>query len=239
MKNLKQLSVVFGVHPLVELLKAKKRKLRTIYTLKPEPKSFAQLKKYWPKYPVDIQYVNRATLDKIAGSSDHQGIVGMADPLEVMKKFFNPERQPRIILLDGIQDPRNLGAIIRSAYCTGFDGVVLCEKNSSPLNATAIKASAGLAEHTAFYKAPSIKQAILEVHNAGYHPYLTTLTDGKNALDISYETPLCLVIGNEEKGISKEIFNQGTRITLPQKTPDISYNASVAAGIFMFLIKNQ
>ncbi|OGB97212.1 23S rRNA (guanosine(2251)-2'-O)-methyltransferase RlmB [candidate division TM6 bacterium RIFCSPHIGHO2_12_FULL_36_22] len=240
MKNtIKKQELVFGVHPLIELLKAKKRKLYTLYTTKPEPKAFAQLKKYWPKYPVNIQYVKREALHKLADSTDHQGFVAYAAPLQINTQFFNPEIHKNLVLLDGIQDPRNLGAIIRSAYCTGIDGIILCSKNSAPLTAAAIKASAGLAEHANFYIVPSIKAALELLKQAGYNIYLTTLDNGTNALTVEYKQPLCLVIGNEEKGISKETFGKGTKITLPQKTSDISYNASVAAGIFMFLIMNQ
>ncbi|HJM68725.1 MAG TPA: RNA methyltransferase [Candidatus Babeliales bacterium] len=240
MKNtVKQQDIVFGVHPLVELLKAKKRKLYTLYTTKPEPRSMAQLKKYWPKYPVNIQYVKRDALHKLAGTTDHQGFVGFAAPLQINKKFFNPEIQKNLVLLDGVQDPRNLGAIIRSAYCTGVDGIILCSKNSAPLTASAVKSSAGLAEHVAFYIAPSINAALELLKQAGYNVYLTTLDKGTNALTVEYKHPLCLVIGNEEKGISKNTLGKGMKITLPQRSADISYNASVAAGIFMFLIMNQ
>ncbi|MBT4856219.1 RNA methyltransferase [bacterium] len=235
--NTKKQEMVFGVHPLIELLKAKKRKIYTLYTTKPEPRSLIQIKKYWPQYPVSIQYVKRDVLHKLAGTEDHQNLVALAAPLQINKKFFNPERHKNLVLLDGIQDTRNLGAIIRSAYCTGVDGIILCAKNSAPLNASAIKASAGLAEHTNFYIAPSPKGAIELLKEAGYHIYLTTLDHGTDALSITYKHPLCLVIGNEEKGITKDMY--GTKITLPQRTPDISYNASVAAGIFMFLIMNQ
>ncbi len=237
-KTNKKQELVFGAHPLIELLKAKKRKLYTLYTTRPEPKAFAQLKKYWPKYPVNLQYVKREVLHKLADTEDHQGLVAFAAPLQINNKFFNPETHKNLVLLDGIQDPRNLGAIIRSAYCTGFDGIILCAKNSAPLTAAAIKASAGLAEHTNFYIAPSIKGAGELLKQAGYRVYLTTLDKGAtSALKVKYEQPLCLVIGNEERGISKDA--KGMRITLPQKTADISYNASVAAGIFMFLIINQ
>lgn len=230
-------TLVFGIHPIRELLKAKRRKLLTVYTTKPVPKGVEPLLCVLPS-SIPMQYVTREVLHRIAGTTDHQGIVAWATPLKFESQFFNPRTNPFIVLLDSIQDPRNLGAILRSAYCTNVSGVILLRKKSAPLNAVALKASAGLAEHLAFYEAPSAAAAITELKKAGYTIYLAML-GGENATVISYKEPLCLVIGNEATGISPEIAKTGIRIMLPQKSPDISYNASVAAGILFFLIATQ
>ena len=227
--------LIFGIHPILELLKAKKRKLVVIYTTKQTPKGFQDIEKFLTK-SVPIQYVEREVLHKLAGTTDHQGVVAYATPLVIRKKFFDPAKEKFLLMLDGIQDVRNLGAIIRSAYCTGVDGIIMIKKHGAPLNASALKASAGLAEHVELYGAPSASAAAQELKKAGYNLYLAVVENGKNATEVSYEKPLCLVIGSEALGISKEILSSGTRITLPQRTPDISYNASVAAGILLFLI---
>ena len=227
--------LIFGMHPIIELLKAKRRKLITIYTTKPTPKGWQNIEKLLPKYKVPIQYVSRDVLHRMAGSTDHQGIVAWVQPFPFRKNPFDPKKQQFLLMLDGIQDPRNLGAILRSAHCTGADGVVLTKKGASPLNAVAIKASAGLAEHLEIYQSPSAQAAAQELASAGYNLYLATLK-GESALESTYKKPLCLIIGGEATGITKSILGMGTQITLPQRTSDISYNASVAAGILLFLI---
>lgn len=232
-----QQDLIFGIHPIVELLKAKRRRIITLYTTKPVPKSFDQIVRLLPS-SVAIQYVARDILHRIAGTTDHQGVVAWATALPFEQKFFNPEKQKFIVMLDGIQDPRNLGAIIRSAYCTNADGILLIKKQGAPLNAVALKSSAGLAEYMAFYMAPSAKAAVELLKKAGYNLYLAAL-GGSDARSVSYTMPLCLVIGNEAVGISPEILHAGTQVMLAQKTADISYNASVAAGIILFLIASQ
>ena len=137
-------------------------------------------------------------------------------------------------MLDGVQDVRNLGAILRSAYCCGVDGVVLCSKKGARVNAAALKASAGLAEHVPLFVAPSAQAAVQELQRAGYKLFLTTF-DGQNATQVSYDGPVCIVIGNEAVGVTKGILSAGTKITLPQRHEGISYNASVAAGITLFI----
>lgn len=230
--------MVYGAHPIIELLKAKKRKIISIYTTKPLPKSWDRIAPYLPKAVPNIQYVSRDILDRMAGSSDHMGIIAWVSPFKFVSKPFDPERKPFILLLDSIQDVRNMGAILRSAYCTGVDGIVLCKSKSAPINAAVCKASAGLVEHLDIYLVPSLKSAVVELKKAGYNFYMAVL-DGKKATDIEFKKPSCLVIGNEATGITKDIQSLGQAVTLPQRSPEISYNASVAAGILLFLVAAQ
>jgi len=230
--------LIFGIHPIVELLKAKRRKLISVYTTKPTPHSFYEIERLWPKYPVPIQYVTREVLDRMVGSTDHQGVVAWTQAFPYRKTFFDPKKHTFLVMLDGIQDPRNLGALLRSAYCTGVDGAIIIKKGGAQLTAVAIKSSAGLSEHLEIYAAQSAASAVIDLKNAGYNIYLATF-DGQNAVTCEYQSPLCAVIGGESTGISKIILSSGTHVTLPQKTNDISYNASVAGGILLFLISMQ
>ncbi len=231
--------LVYGINPVIELLKAKKRPLITLYTTKPTPKAWDRIEKLLEGKRVNIQYVMRDALTKIAGTTDHQGVIAWAKPFVYRKKFFEPTKQKHLVLLDGIQDPRNLGAILRSSYCTNFDGVIILQKGAAPLNAAALKASAGLAEHLDIYLTASPATALQELKTAGYHLYVAAFK-GENAHKIAYTDPLCIAIGSEGAGISAQLLKAGTQITLPQKQGhDISYNASVAAGILLFLVGTQ
>ncbi len=229
---------IYGIHPLLEVLKAKKRKVITIYTTKPTPKAWETIEPYLPAYPVNYQYVGREILNKLAQNTDHQGVVALVQPFPFRKKFFDGAKQPYLLMLDGIQDARNMGAILRSAYCTGFNGIILTKKNTAPLNAAALKASAGLAEHMEIFVAASAQEAVLELKKAQFNVFLATF-GGADASAATYTAPLCMVIGGEGFGISKEILKSGTQVTIPQKTKDISYNASVAAGILLFVVSKQ
>ena len=214
-KKEKVYELVFGIHPILELLQAKRRSLVSLYTTKPTPKGWHILA---PKLPLKlpINYVARDVLTRMADNGDHQGFVAWATPFIWRKQPFDPARHTSLLLLDRIQDPRNLGAILRSAYCTNVNGVIVCKKGGAPLSPT----------------------AIIALKKAGYTIYLATL-DGINATTITFKEPFCLVIGNEGTGIASDLLSSGTRITLPQHHADISYNASVAAGILLFLAATQ
>ncbi len=230
--------LIYGIHPTLEVLKARKRKVIAIYTTRPEPKQWSQIAALLPKHGVQIQYVDRDVLTKMVATTDHQSIVTWVQPMVMRKKFFDPAKQRFLLMLDSIQDTRNMGAMLRSAYCAGVEGVIICKKQGAPLNASTLKASAGLAEHLEIYEAPSPEAAVQSLKEAGYNLYLATL-GGNDASTCEYQEPLCLVIGNEAVGISKGILKSGTQITLRQRNTDISYNASVAAGILLFLIGTQ
>ena len=237
MKNQKQFfqDFVYGVHSVLEVLQAKRRKIGIVYTTKLPIKAWPSIEKHLPEY-VAIHRVSRDDLDSIAGTTEHQGVIAFLPPFPFQKVMFNPEKSPFILILDEIQDVRNLGAILRSAYCTGVDGVIICRKNSAPLSPAAFKASAGLAEHLNIFLAPTIASAFQLVKTAGYNMYCATLEQGENATKVEFSAPAALVIGNEEQGIPKTLQTFGTRVLLPQRRPDISYNASVAAGILLFMM---
>ncbi len=230
--------LVYGVHPVIELLKAKKRKILALYTTKPTPKAWDQIQELLPKYPVAVNYVSKDALSNMAGTTDHQGIVGYAAPFVYRSKPFDAQKQKFLLMLDGIQDTRNLGAILRSAYCTGVQGVIITKKNSVSLSAPALKASAGLAEHLEIYLTNSAQSGAQELLAAGYTLYVTAFK-GEPASKANFKSPLCVVIGSEGLGVTPAIIKMGTQITLEQRSPDISYNASVAAGILLYMVGTQ
>ncbi|MBU4269699.1 RNA methyltransferase [Candidatus Dependentiae bacterium] len=238
-KKQNQMDMIYGAHSIIELLKSRKRKLFSIYTTKQLPKSYKRVEQYLPKSVPNIQYVDRLVLDRMAGTTDHMGIVALVAPFQYMTDLKKIAGKNFVLLLDGVKDVRNLGAILRSASCIGVDAVILCQKNGALITAATHKASAGLVEYLDVFLAPSIEYAVSQIDSLGFNFFMAVLDNGKDATTISYKKPICLVIGSEETGISKSVQDKGTLITIPQRSPEISYNASVAAGILMFLLKHN
>jgi len=229
--------IIFGVHAIREVLSIKRRSVYKVYSTDPRPKSFATLQTLIPRH-VEIVTVSRTRLTDIAESPDHQGIVAAVGVFPFRNSCFNPDKFPHIVLLDGIQDPRNVGAIIRSAYCTGFQGIVIPEKQTAPLSGTVVKSAAGLTERIDIYRPLTSTTAFNELKKAGYNMYVAAL-GGERADHVVYQAPTCLVIGNEAVGVHAAFIAQGTRITIPQVARDVSYNAAVAAGILLFMISSR
>src|SRR5689334_14495503 len=93
--------LIYGLHPLIEVLKAKRRKVISIYTTKPTPKGWKDVEDVWPRYPLPIQYVARDVLHRMAGTTEHQGVVAWVHEFPIRKKLFEPAKHPLLIMLDG------------------------------------------------------------------------------------------------------------------------------------------
>ena len=224
--------LIYGIHPLIEIVKARKRKIRRILTT---PETLRKISQYKNKIneTAEIRIVKKDLLNNLCKNNEHQGIVAYVDKRKFPNFHFDVKKYPLIILFDGIQDPRNLGALLRSAYCTNVSGVIFSKRGCSPLTGAAFKASSGLAEYLEICECNSSVEAINFIKKAGYKIFIADFGGKKINEKIPCEGS-CIVIGSEGFGISSSIKKEGEIVSLPQVENEISYNASVAGGIIMF-----
>jgi 23S rRNA (guanosine2251-2'-O)-methyltransferase len=180
----------------------------------------------------------RAHLDRITGNADHQGVVAIAAAaryadLNLLLSNIGPEAI--FVLLDGVEDPRNLGAIIRVAECAGANGVIIPERRSARLSNTVVKASAGALEHIPVARARNMASLIEELKGRGVwvvgvqHPGQIPHTE------YDYSGPLALVFGGEGRGLSRLVREKcDILVYIPMRGKVTSLNVSVAAGIVLF-----
>lgn len=187
-----------------------------------------------------VQTVDRSRLDQIYPA--HQGMLAYVaavdyKTLDDIFDYANEQGEdPFIILLDGVTDPHNLGAIIRSAECAGAHGVVVPERRAAGLGPAAAKAAAGALNYMRIARVKNLNRAIDELKERGAW-VIGTAMDGENALKADLTGPVVLVIGSEGEGISRLTLEKCDRtLTLPMKGSIESLNASVAAGILMYEI---
>ena len=188
---------------------------------------------------VPVQMVERARLDALA--DNHQGMIAFASAYQyaVVDDIINEAKQrnedPFIVILDGVTDPHNLGAVIRTAAAAGAHGVIVPERRAVGLTPAAVKASAGAVEHIRVARVMNLTNEIKRLKNLGIWVYGTAL-EGEDYRDVDFKGPCALVIGSEGDGISRLVREQCDRIvSLPMKNPAIeSLNASVAAGILLY-----
>lgn len=158
--------------------------------------------------------------------------------LDKIISFSKRSTYPLILILDSIQDTHNIGAIIRTAECSGVDGIVITKHNSAPVNETVAKTSAGAVEHVKICSVTNLSQAIKKIKEAGFWIIGSSLSDeSKNYTEVDYKIPLALVLGNEEKGIRRlTADNCDLLIKIPMLGKIQSLNVSVSAGIILFEI---
>ena len=145
-----------------------------------------------------------------------------------------------ILILDEIQDPHNVGAILRSAECSGVNGVILTKHNSATITSTVTKTSAGATEHLKICQVNNLSQTIDELKEKGFWIVGSSLENAKPYTEVDYKIPIALIVGNEEKGIRKLTASKcDFLVKIPMSGIIQSLNVSVATGILLFEILRQ
>ena len=197
------------------------------------------------KHDTVIHYVKRERLDQMSETGKHQGVIAYAAAYDyatvddILKKAEDKGESPFVILLDDIEDPHNLGAIIRTANLAGAHGVIIPKHRASGLTATVVKASAGAINYTPVAKVTNISKTIEELKEKGLW-FVCADMDGTTMYDLDLRGAIGLVIGNEGKGVSRLVKEKCDFVAKVPMFGDIdSLNASVAAGVLAYEIVRQ
>lgn len=190
---------------------------------------------------VQIQVVEKARLDSIA--PNHQGLIAFASAYQystvedILQYAAERGEKPFLMILDGITDPHNLGAIIRTAECTGVHGIIIPQHRSAGLSPSAVKASAGAVEYEKVARVSNLSRTIEQLRKEGIWFYAVTM-NGTDYREVSFEgSGVALVIGAEEDGISRLVLEKcDYTVSIPMVGHIESLNASVASGIMMYRV---
>lgn len=192
-----------------------------------------------------IQFVSKERLSQLAQNRNHQGVVAFAAAYEyvevstILEKAKEKGEDPFLILLDGIEDPHNLGAIIRTANLAGVHGVIIPKRRAVGLTATVAKTSAGAIYHTPVAKVTNMAATIQELKEKGIW-FVCADMGGTTMYDLNLTGPIGLVIGNEGDGVSRLVKENCDMIaSIPMNGNIDSLNASVAAGVLAYEIVRQ
>jgi 23S rRNA (guanosine2251-2'-O)-methyltransferase len=225
-----------------EALRAKRRAIHTLLIRRARQDGrLKSLRDMAEEQRIAIQVVDERQLTEMAGRVVHQGICARVDPIpyidlaDVLEKGDFLTGNPFVVLLDSLQDPRNLGAVLRTAYCAGVDGVVIPHDRSAAPSPLVSKASAGAMEHLPIARVSNINSAMKSLKKGGL--WLAGLEGGaQNSLfDGDLTMPLGLVVGGEEKGLRPLVRRHcDFLVAIPHARDFNSLNASVAAGLAMF-----
>ena len=192
-----------------------------------------------------INFVDKERLDRLAGTGHHQGVVAQAAAYEyaevedILKAAKDKGEAPFIFILDEIEDPHNLGAIIRTANQAGEHGVIIPKRRAVGLTATVAKTSAGAINYTPVAKVTNISKTIEDLKKQGMW-FVCADMDGTTMYDLNLTGPIGLVIGNEGSGVGRLVKEKCDFVaSIPMKGDIDSLNASVAAGVLAYEIVRQ
>ena len=192
-----------------------------------------------------IHYVSRERLDQLSGTGKHQGVIAYAAAYEyaevedMLRLAEEKGEPPFLFILDGIEDPHNLGAIIRTANLAGAHGVIIPKRRAVGLTSTVAKTSAGALNYTPVAKVTNLSATIEELKEKGLW-FVCADMGGEEMYSLNLKGPVGLVIGNEGEGVSRLVREKCDMIaSIPMKGDIDSLNASVAAGVLAYEIVRQ
>src|SRR5581483_5210410 len=238
---------IYGRKPVLEAIRSGNRAITHVYLLQGSRDGVLdQIESHAKARGIPINLETRHRMDTLAGNDNHQGVIAVAEnyqyaDLQDLLDIAQKKNQPAfILLLDEIEDPQNLGAILRSADAAGVHGVVIPKHRAAEVNATVIKASAGAAEHVNTVKITNMNEAIRKLKEANIWVVGTDGEAEKNFYEYDYRQPVALIIGNEGNGLRRLVKeNCDELVKIPMAGKMSSLNASVAAAIVMFEVTRQ
>jgi len=240
METMQQENLLAGRNPIREALKAG-RDIEKLLVLKGELSGSArEIVQMAREAHIVVQEVEKIRLDELA--HNHQGLVAFASAYQystveaMLEAAAQKNEDPFLILLDGVTDPHNLGAIIRSAECVGAHGVIVPERRSVGLTPAAVKASAGAVEHMKVARVVNLSRTIEELKERNIWTYALDM-DGEDYERVNFKGGVALVVGSEGEGVSRLVADRcDQKVSLPMAGHIDSLNASVAAGIMMYRV---
>lgn len=238
-------SVIYGRNAVLEALKAG-RPIEKLYVDRPPyTGSLGSIVNQAKKARILVTECDREKLSEMAGGGNHQGVVAACSAVDyvevddILKKAEEKGEAPFLLICESIQDPHNLGAIIRTAECAGVHGVVISRHHAVGLSDAVAKTAAGALEYMPIAKVSSVAKLVEELKDKGIWTACADM-DGQDVYKTNLKGPLALVIGGEHEGITRLVKERcDFVVSLPMKGNVTSLNASVAAGILMYEAAHQ
>lgn len=238
------MALLHGINPVIEALRANPEKIERICVERgqknPRVQEIVELAR---QKRVRISFEDKAWLDRKAEGQRHQGVLCYAAEMKThsVEDLVDQAKSPGLlVILDGIEDPHNLGAILRSAEAAGADGVFVPQHRSAGLSATVVKASAGAASHVKLARGANISQLIELVKKKGFWVAGLDAEAGRPIWETDLTVPIALVLGSEGSGLHRLVKQKcDFLVSLPIRGMVSSYNVSVAAGIALYEVLRQ
>lgn len=237
-------TIIAGRNPVIEALKSD-HEIEKILIAKGSEGSIRKIIGEAKERGIPLHYVEKSYIDKAAENMAHQGVLAYIAPYaysdmeDILAIAQKRKEDLFVIILDGIEDPHNLGAIIRSADAAGAHGIIIPKRRAVGITGTVAKASAGAVEYVPVVRVPNLVQAINELKEAGIWVAAVDM-DGQDHYKADLKGKIALVIGSEGKGISKLVKdNCDFIVKIPMKGKVSSLNASNAAAILMYEVLRQ
>lgn len=242
-KNPKNL--IYGKHPINEALEAGKAFDKIFIQTPTKSDALREIKQKAIEMGIIVQGVPFEKLKRLTNAA-HQGVAGYLSLIQyynvedILSQAYEKGEMPLFLVLDGIQDVRNFGAIVRTANCFGVNGIVIAKYGAAPVSADAIKASAGALATFPVCRVNDLTEVITYLKDNGLSIAVTSITEAKAIEQCDFNVPLAIVLGSEEKGVQNEVLRLADfEINIKHTQQFNSLNVSVANGVILYEVSRQ
>ena len=234
------MAILSGINPVLESLKAGRPLDRILIAKGAAGARLQEIIDLARRASVSVRFEERNGLDRLAGTPVHQGVVAMGAPQRYAELDDVAPSAQLLVVLDGVEDPHNLGAIVRTAHAAGAGGVVIPERRAVGLTDVVAKAAAGALEYLPVVRATNINRTLEQLKERGYWIYGLDERGAEDYDSVDYHAPTALVFGGEGKGLHEQVRNHcDVLVRIPMEGHIPSLNVSVAAGIVLFESKRR
>ncbi len=238
-------NLIFGIRTIIEAINAGKEIDKVFIQNESQGDLMKDLMKAMKQKSINFSYVPVEKLNRLT-SQNHQGAVATIAPIAFIKletlvdNIVESGKTPLFLILDQLSDARNFGAIIRTAECTGVDGIIVQKTGSAPVNGDTVKTSAGAVFNVPICKVDHIKDAIFYLQGSGIKTVAATEKTEDSIYSISLNEPLAIIMGSEDRGINPSVLKiVDEKARLPMFGTIGSLNVSVACGAFLYEVVRQ
>ena len=232
--------MLYGIHPVMEAIRAGRTFDKVLLKQGMEGEQFRQLYALIGEKKINCQFVPVERLNRAVRGA-HQGVVAYVSQIELVgleemvEKAFGKTAKPLLVILDGVSDVRNLGAVSRTLECVGGNGIIVPAKGGAAINAEAVKASAGALTRIDACRVPNLRYAAYYLKQAGFRIVAASEKVDKLIYDADLKGPVVIVMGSEGKGISSAMLELADeKVAIPMSGNIGSLNVSIAAAVVMY-----
>lgn len=231
---------IFGIRAIIEAINAKKEIDKVFVQKDAQGDLMQDLMKTMKRNNINFSYVPVEKLNRLT-PNNHQGAVATIAPISfvsletMVESVIESGKKPLFLILDQLSDARNFGAIIRTAECTGVDGIIIQKQGSAPVNGDTVKTSAGAVFNVPICKVDHIKDAIFYLQGSGIKTVAATEKTEQNIYDINFNEGVAIIMGSEDRGVNPSVLKiVDEKAKLPMFGTIESLNVSVACGAFLY-----
>lgn len=232
---------IFGIRAIIEAIQAGKEIDKVFLHKEAQGELMQSLVKILRQENINFSYVPVEKLNKLSKFNNHQGAVGSIAPIkfvsleELIETSLEKKDNPIFLILDQLSDARNFGAIIRTAECTGVDGIIIQKQGSAPVNGDTVKTSAGAVFNIPICKVDHIKDAVFYLQGSGITTVAATEKTNDTIYNIDFTKGVAIIMGSEDRGVNPSVLKiVDQKAKLPMYGTISSLNVSVACGAFLY-----